>query len=396
MKLISFVIVVVVLKWPQEISAFLSSPPSNARVKGMGRRRLCSSSLLQSSTVTTPSSTKAQKVTTAKNELKSKKTQTKNNPTLSKAKSTQTNGTPKKESSMTVVSKQKLKQSNSTTKKTSTTTTKGKSRVFVRAKKNAAPLRKNSNNNGANSTSSSSASSIIKTFKPLKDLKLGSLLSGTVVDVCDFGAFINIGYATYGSRAGTALLHISQIQDTKISNIHDILKVGDTIKDARVTSIDLNKGEVGLSLRTPRSTKRRDISTMKVGDELIGKVDSIVPYGVFVDVGTSVNALLHISRITGGAIENVRQHLNEGDVISVHVIDIDTKKKTLAVSMLDKKADQYLDRRMSQRLKRFYGGTATTSAVSASVVGENDETSDLDYFELAIRELEEALRDRTQ
>jgi predicted RNA-binding protein with RPS1 domain len=362
----------------------------------MERRRLCSSSLLQSSTVTTPSSTKAQKVTTVKNELKSKKTQTKNNQTLSKAKSTQTNGTPKKESSMTVVSKQQLKQSNSMTKKTSTTTTtttKGKSRVFVRAKKNAAPMRKISNN-GANSTSSSNASSIIKTFKPLKDLKLGSLISGTVVDVCDFGAFINIGYATYGSRAGTALLHISQIQDKKISNIHDILKVGDTIKDARVTSIDLNKGEVGLSLRSPRS-KRRDISTMKVGDELTGKVDSIVSYGVFVDVGTNVNALLHISRITGGAIENVRQHLNEGDSVSVHVIDIDTKKKTLAVSMLDKKADQYLDRRMSQRLKRFYGSTAT-SAVSASVVGENDETSDLDYFEQAIRELEEALRDRTQ
>jgi predicted RNA-binding protein with RPS1 domain len=350
----------------------------------MERRRLCSSSLLQSSTVTTPSSTKAQKATTAKNELKSKKTQTKNNPTLSKAKSTQTNV----QSKTVVVSKQTLKQSNSTTKKT---TIKGERRVFVQAKKNASPLRKNSNS--SNSTSSNT-SSIIKTFKPLKDLKLGSLISGTVVDVCDFGAFINIGYATYGSRAGTALLHISQIQDKKISNIHDILKVGDMIKDARVTSIDLNKGEVGLSLRTPRS-KRRDISTMNVGDELTGKVDSIVPYGVFVDVGTNVNALLHISRITGGAIENVRQHLNEGDSISVHVIDIDTKKKTLAVSMLDKKADQYLDRRMSQRLKRFYGGTATSS-VSASVVGENDETSDLDYFEQAIRELEEALRDRTQ
>jgi ribosomal protein S1 len=165
------------------------------------------------------------------------------------------------------------------------------------------------------------------------------------------------------------------------------------IESARVTSIDLNKGEVGLSLRTPR-TKRRDISTMKVGDELSGKVDSIVSYGVFVDVGTNVNALLHISRITGGAIENVRQHLNEGDSISVHVIDIDTKKKTLAVSMLDKKADQYLDRRMSQRLKRFYGGTM--SAVSASVVGEDEETSDLDYYEQAIRQLDEALRDRTQ
>ena len=389
MKLISFVVVVVPI-WTQEVSAFLSSTPPNARVKGMERRRC--STLLQSSTVTTPASTKTQKATKAKNELKSK-SQTRDQ-TLSKAKSTQTNLTTKKESSKTIVSKQELKQPNLTTTKKTSSATKGKGRVFVTAKKNAAPMRKISNNGASNSTSSSSSSSsIIKTFKPLKDLKLGSLISGTVVDVCEFGAFINIGYATYGSRAGTALLHISQIQDKKITNIHDILKVGDMIESARVTSIDLNKGEVGLSLRTPR-TKRRDISTMKVGDELSGKVDSIVSYGVFVDVGTNVNALLHISRITGGAIENLRQHLNEGDSVSVHIIDINTKKKTLAVSMLDKKADQYLDRRMSQRLKRFYGGTM--SAVSASVVGEDEETSDLDYFEQAIRQLEEALRDRTQ
>ena len=211
--------------------------------------------------------------------------------------------------------------------------------------------------------------------------------------MCDFGAFINIGYATLGSRAGTALLHISQIQDKKIENIHDFYTVGDIVKGARVTSIDLNKGEVGLSLRTPR-TKRRDYTTVKVGDKLVGKVDSVVSYGVFVDVGTNVNALLHISRITGGAIENVRQHLNEGDCVSVRVIDLDTQKKTMAVSMLDMKADQYLDRRMSQRLKRFYG---TVTATEDRADGEeSDGSSDLDYFDQAIRELEAALRDRSE
>ena len=100
---------------------------------------------------------------------------------------------------------------------------------------------------------------------------MGSKVSGTVVDVCDFGAFINIGYATRGSRAGTALLHISQIQDSKIENIHDVIKVGDTIEGARVTSIDLKKCEVGLSLRSRRQ-KRRDFSQMKMGDQLEGKV----------------------------------------------------------------------------------------------------------------------------
>merc|ERR1712127_1003684 len=109
----------------------------------------------------------------------------------------------------------------------------------------------------------------------------------------------------------------------------------------------------------------------------------------------------HISRITGGSIENVRHHLNEGDPVSVHGIDMDSKKKTMAVSMLDKKADQYLDRRMSQRLKRFYG-TAAAPGVSSSAKEstpkeeEEEGTSELDYFDQAIRELEDALTGRSE
>lgn len=193
------------------------------------------------------------------------------------------------------------------------------------------------------------------------------------------------------------MLHISQIQDKKITDIGSVLKVGDTVEGARVITVDLKKGEVGLSLRARRS-KRSDFAKYKVGDTLEGKVDSVVPYGVFVDVGANVNALLHVSRITGGAIENVRHYLNEGDPVSVHVIDLDKEKKTMAVSMLDKKADQYLDRRMSQRLKRFYGSATTvdSSSVSETISEEETGSSDLDYFDLAIRELEEALRDREE
>lgn len=227
-----------------------------------------------------------------------------------------------------------------------------------------------------------------RTFKPLKDLVLGSKVSGTVVDVCDFGAFVNIGYATRGSRAGTALLHISQIKNEKIKNIHDVIKVGDVIEGARVIGVDPKKGEVGLSLRSRRQ-KRKDFQSLKVGDEVEGKVDSLLSYGAFIDVGHNVNGLLHISRITGGAIENIRHHLNEGDPVSVHIIDIDADRKTMAVSMLDKKADLYLDRRMKQRMKKYYG---------ASGAGKKEEdgasSTELDYFDQAIKELEEALRDR--
>ena len=222
------------------------------------------------------------------------------------------------------------------------------------------------------------------------DIRLGSKVSGKVVDVCDFGVFVNISYATRGSRAGTALLHISQISDKKVTNIRDTIKVGDTIDEARVINIDLKKGEVGLSLRS-RRPKRLEFTSLKVGDELRGKVDTVVPYGVFVDVGMNVNPLLHVSRITGGAIENIRHHLNEVDPVLVHIIDLDIKRKTVAVSMLDRKADQYLDRRMSQRLKRYYG---TARTVKGGKKKEGELPSDLDYFDQAIRELEEALQEK--
>jgi len=176
-----------------------------------------------------------------------------------------------------------------TKKKASTKSTKKNQRKPMKTKgteqrkkqfvKNA-PKRKN--------TAKDKKSINIKSFKPLKDLELGSKISGKVVDVCDFGAFINIGYATRGSRAGTALLHISQLSGNKIENIRDVLKVGDDVEGARVVNVDLKKGEVGLSLRAPRP-KRRDFRDIKVGNLVEGRVDSVVSYGVFIDVGANVN-----------------------------------------------------------------------------------------------------------
>lgn len=286
------------------------------------------------------------------------------------------------------VAKKVTKKSHQKKKQKATKKKQQKGNTKITAKKS---MKKNAPTRSKKSKGKSRSNVNSRSFKPLKDLKLGSKVSGNVVDVCDFGVFVNIGYATRGSRSGTALLHMSQIQSKKITNINDIYKVGDIIKDARVTNIDLKKGEVGLSLRS-RRPKRRDISKIQVGDRLEGKVDSVVPYGVFVDIGADVNPLLHISRITGGAIENVRHHLNEGDPVSVHVIDIDVKRKTIAVSMLDKKADQYLDRRMSQRLKRYYG-TARTAKGSPSNDSQATTSSDLDYFDQAIKELEDALKE---
>ena len=76
----------------------------------------------------------------------------------------------------------------------------------------------------------------------MKDLKEGMVLKGTVRNVIDFGAFVDIGVHQDG------LVHISQISDKFIKHPLEVVRVGDVV-DVRVISVDLNKKRIGLSMR---------------------------------------------------------------------------------------------------------------------------------------------------
>ena len=76
----------------------------------------------------------------------------------------------------------------------------------------------------------------------IKDLKEGMELKGTVRNVIDFGAFIDIGVHQDG------LVHISQISDKRIKHPSDVLKVGDIV-NVRIVKVDAEKGRISLTMR---------------------------------------------------------------------------------------------------------------------------------------------------
>ena len=76
----------------------------------------------------------------------------------------------------------------------------------------------------------------------IKDLKEGMEIVGTVRNVIDFGAFVDIGVHQDG------LVHISQISEKRIKHPSDVLSVGDVIK-VRVLSVDAEKGRISLSMK---------------------------------------------------------------------------------------------------------------------------------------------------
>jgi len=155
----------------------------------------------------------------------------------------------------------------------------------------------------------------------------------------------------------------------------------------RVITINYEKGEVGVSLRKQRDS-RKSVSEFQIGKEYKGKVARVVTYGAFIDVGAKANALLHISRISQKKIENIRNWVNEGDTVNIRIVSKDDKKNTLAASMLDMEADEYLNKR-SKQLKKM---RQRSDEKNARLMKGGQLKSELEYFEDAVKDLESALK----
>jgi uncharacterized protein len=78
----------------------------------------------------------------------------------------------------------------------------------------------------------------------MEDLREGMVLQGTVRNVVDFGAFVDIGVKQDG------LVHVSQMADRYVRNPHDVVAVGDVVT-VRVISVEVERGRIGLSMKTP-------------------------------------------------------------------------------------------------------------------------------------------------
>ncbi len=214
---------------------------------------------------------------------------------------------------------------------------------------------------------------------PLTDLKLGSEIEGYVAAFTDFGVFIKTDYDFKNKKTnGYGLLHKSQIRDEPVEDLKKIFRIGARVKGLRVININYARGEVGLSLRKQR-TQRKNFMEIPVGKDIPGTVAKVVSYGAFVDVGADVNALVHISRISQKKIRNIQHVIREGEKVTIHILNKDEEKKTMAASMLDRDADVYLDKRSKQMEKM------------RKDIQFDDLKSELEYFEDAVRELEEAL-----
>jgi len=161
----------------------------------------------------------------------------------------------------------------------------------------------------------------------LENIDLGHIVEGTVKNLTEYGAFVDIGGID-------GLLHVTDMSWGRLHHPGDMFKVGDHVQ-AKVLKLDREKEKVSLGykqlLPDPWSTV---IEMYPVNSKLTGKVSSVTDYGVFVELEPGVEGLVHVSEISWAKRSaSPKRMFNKGDEVEVQVLGVDTEDKRISLGM---------------------------------------------------------------
>ncbi len=161
----------------------------------------------------------------------------------------------------------------------------------------------------------------------LENIDLGYIVEGTVKNLTEYGAFVDIGGID-------GLLHVTDMSWGRLHHPGDMFKVGDHVQ-AKVLKLDREKEKVSLGFKQlqpdPWSTV---IEMYPVNSKLTGKVSSVTDYGVFVELEPGVEGLVHVSEISWAKRSaSPKRMFNRGDEVEVQVLGVDTEDKRISLGM---------------------------------------------------------------
>ncbi len=156
------------------------------------------------------------------------------------------------------------------------------------------------------------------------NLKEGDIVDGTVKNVTDFGAFIDLGGVD-------GLLHISEMSWGRVENPKKVFEVGKQIK---VLVKEITGSKIALSLKFDDQNPWKDAAEKyAVGNTVTGKVARMADFGAFIELETGVDALLHVSQISKEHVEKPADVLKIGDEVTAKVVDFNEADKKISLSV---------------------------------------------------------------
>jgi small subunit ribosomal protein S1 len=160
----------------------------------------------------------------------------------------------------------------------------------------------------------------------LDDLEPGKVVEGTISNIVDFGAFVDLDGID-------GLIHISELSWSHVNHPSEVLNVGEKV-DVKVLEIDRDRQRISLGLKQTQADPWQSvIETYQINDIVPGKVTKVVTFGAFVEIHAGVEGLVHISELADHHVENPREVVNQGDELEVRIIEIDADRRRLSLSL---------------------------------------------------------------
>ncbi len=155
-------------------------------------------------------------------------------------------------------------------------------------------------------------------------IQVGDVIEGSVKNVTDFGAFIDLGGAD-------GLLHISEMSWGRVENPKKVFKSGDMVK---AFIKDIQGEKIALSLRFPDLNPWADAANKYgIGNIVKGRVARMTDFGAFVELEDGVDALLHVSQISREHVEKPSDVLKVNDIVEAKVVDFNEEDKKISLSI---------------------------------------------------------------
>ena len=155
-------------------------------------------------------------------------------------------------------------------------------------------------------------------------INVGDVVEGTVKNLTDFGAFIDLGGAD-------GLLHISEMSWGRVENPRKVFNVGDKTK---VLIKDIKDDKIALSLKfEDQNPWLNAADKYSVGSVVTGKVARMADFGAFIELEPGVDALLHVSQISKEHVDKPSDALKVGQEIEAKVVDFNPDDHKISLSI---------------------------------------------------------------
>ena len=203
--------------------------------------------------------------------------------------------------------------------------------------------------------------------KLLENIEVGSEVEGTIKNITDFGAFIDLGGVD-------GLLHITDITWGRINHPNDKLTLGESIK-VKIIDFDQEKKRISLGLKQLSKDPWDGADTKySEGSKISGKIVNMMNYGAFIEIEEGIEGLIHISEISWTKhIRHPSDVYKIGDNLDAIVLSIDvgTKKISLGVKQLED--NPWSDIEKTIKINELYNGTVSNVIQNGAYISlDND------------------------